>query len=122
MKIKLDAVGIFVENLKKMVEFYRNVLGLETAWDGEPYAEFKHNGLRLMMYGREDLEKLIGKELSYPSGLNGSFELAIDLPRFEDVDVEFKRIVDLGAIPVFASSFFIINPLTNKKSDSKLFI
>jgi uncharacterized glyoxalase superfamily protein PhnB len=30
-------------------------------------------------------------------GLNGTFELAIDLPYFKDVDCEFERVVEAGA-------------------------
>lgn len=101
VNIRLDAVGIFVNDLEAMVKFYSNVIGLETDWDGGPYAEFRKNGVRLMMYERKNFEKLIGKSLTYPSGLNGSFELAIDLPRFEDVDKEFERVVSLGANPVY---------------------
>lgn len=35
--------GLFVENMEKMVGFYRDVLGLEAGWDGGPYAEFNVN-------------------------------------------------------------------------------
>jgi uncharacterized glyoxalase superfamily protein PhnB len=36
----------------------------------------------------------------HSGGLNPTFELAIDLPRFEDVNVEFRRIVAAGGRPV----------------------
>lgn len=102
MGIKLDAIGLFVGNLKSMVEFYRDVIGIEIDWDGSgPYAEFKHDGIRFMMYERKELVGYLGREVSYPSGINGTFELAIDLPKFEDVDKEFYRVVGLGAAPIF---------------------
>ena len=42
MGVRFDMIGVFVNDLKKMVEFYRDVLGLEIEWDGNgPYAEFK---------------------------------------------------------------------------------
>jgi lactoylglutathione lyase len=53
-----------------------------------PYAEFKHEGVRLSMYSRSELSGLLGAEPSYPQGLNGTFELAIDLPRCDNVDAE----------------------------------
>jgi len=102
MGIRFDAIGIFVADLGKMVEFYRDVLRVEIDWDGQgPHAEFRHDGIRLMMFERAELEGYLGTPVSYPKGLNGTFELAIDLPKFEDVDREFERAVGLGARPVF---------------------
>lgn len=101
MGLKFDAIGLFVNDLKTMVEFYRDVLGVEINWDEGPYAEFKHEGIRFMMYGRKDFGKLTGKSFDYNSNLNGTFELAIDLPKFEDVDKEYERLVSLGAKPVY---------------------
>lgn len=100
--VRIDAIGFFVKDIKTMVEFYRDVMGFETDWDGGPFAEFKNDGVRFMMYPRPDFEQLIGKAFEYPKTLNGTMELAIDLPRFEDVDVEYERLVKAGAIPVYA--------------------
>ncbi len=103
MKRMFDMIGLFVLDLHSMVEFYRDVLGLEIDWNGEgPYAEFRHEGIRFAMYERKMLPQLLGQEPSYPKGLNGSFELAMDLPHFEDVDPEFQRLVAAGAKPVYA--------------------
>lgn len=102
MGIKFDAIGIFVSNLKTMIEFYREVIGVDIDWDGNgPHAEFKHEGIRFMMYERKELAGYLGGEVSYPTGINGTFELAIDLPKFEDVDKEFERVVGLGATLIF---------------------
>ncbi len=101
MGIRFDAVGLFVSDLNVMVPFYRDVMGLEIDWDGGSYAEFKHEGIRFMMYGRKDFEKLTGQALTYPDGLNGTLELAVDYPLFSDVDKEFERLVCLGAKPVY---------------------
>ena len=102
MGTRFNMIGLFVEDLKIMVSFYKDVLGVDIQWDGEgPYAEFKHEGIRFAMYERKMLPKLLGREPGYPKGLNGSFELAIDLPKFEDVDKEFARVVGAGATPVY---------------------
>lgn len=102
MGLKFDAFGIFVTNLPKMVEFYRDILGVEIDWDGNgPFAEFNHDGIRFMMYERKELAGYLGKDVSYPEGINGTFELAIDLPRYSDVDKEYERVVSQGATPVF---------------------
>jgi lactoylglutathione lyase len=102
MPIRFDMIGIFVNDLPAMVAFYRDVLGVSIEWDGQgPYAEFKHDGIRFSMYERARLPGLLGQEPTYPSGLNGTFELAIDFPNESDVDREFHRIVASGAKPVY---------------------
>lgn len=101
MGIRFDAFGIFVSDIREMVRFYRDVVGVEIEWDGKgPYAEFKHEGIRFMMFERKELQDYLGAEMLFPKGINGTFELAIDLPRFADVDKEFERYIRAGAKPV----------------------
>jgi predicted enzyme related to lactoylglutathione lyase len=96
-------IGLFVADLTAMVAFYRDALGFEIEWDGKgPYAEFKHEGVRFSMYARQELPGLLGRTPGFPSGLNGTLELAIDLPRSRDVDEEFARVVAAGGQPVYA--------------------
>ncbi|WP_328707002.1 VOC family protein [Clostridium sp. HV4-5-A1G] len=33
--MKLDGIGIFVSDMRTMVEFYKNVLEFEIDWDGK---------------------------------------------------------------------------------------
>jgi lactoylglutathione lyase len=103
MHTKLDMIGIFVKDIHRMVAFYRDVLGFEIDWDGKgPYAEFKHKGIRFSMYTRAELPGMLGQNPTYPGGLNGTFELAIDLPTPAEVDREFERVVKAGGQPVYA--------------------
>lgn len=103
MGTRLDMIGIFVNDLDQMVGFYRDVLGFEIDWNGKgPHAEFKHEGVRLSMYERAQLPSLLGRTPGYPDALNGTFELAIDLPTSADVDREFERVVEAGAQPIYA--------------------
>ncbi len=103
MGAQIDMLGIFVKDLHRMVDFYRDVLGFEIDWDGQgPYAEFKHKDVRFSMYERAQLPGLLGQDPTYPSGLNGTFEIAIDLPTSADVDREFARVVQAGGTPVYA--------------------
>ena len=103
MGTRIDMIGIFVADIAAMVAFYRDALGFEIEWDGDgPYAEFKHEGVRFSMYSRQELPRLLGQAPTFPSGLNGTFELAIDLPRSQDVDEEFARVVAAGGQPVYA--------------------
>lgn len=102
MATRIDMIGIFVRDLPSMVAFYRGVLGFAIDWDGQgPYAEFKHDGVRFSMYSRSELPGLLGAKPTYPHGLNGTFELAIDLPRSGDVDAEYKRLIASGARAVY---------------------
>jgi len=102
MKIKFDMIGLFVRDLHAMVGFYRDVVGIETAWNGEgPYAEFDHEGIRFAMYERSALPRLLGTTPDYPAGLNGTFELALNVGAPERVDQVFSRMVEQGATPVY---------------------
>lgn len=98
---RIDAVGLFVNDIKTMVEFYHDVIGFEVDWDGGPFAEFKNAGVRFMLFPRKDFEGIVDKQFEYPRGLNGTVEIAFDLPRFKDVDIEYKRLVEAGAKAVY---------------------
>ena len=99
--LKFDAAGLFVTEMEKMVLFYRDVMGMKCDWNGGPYAELFSGDMRIIMYGREDFEKMTSRTYSYPKEVNGTLELSFSLPRFEDVDKEYERVVNAGARPVF---------------------
>lgn len=101
--VRFDMIGIFVNDLAQMVDFYKNAVGLETDWNGEgPYAEFRHEGIRLSMYARSQLPGLLGTPPDFPQGLNGTFELALNVGRPENVDVKFQELVQRGGRAVYA--------------------
>lgn len=101
MGVRFDMVSIFVSDLARMTAFYRDVLGLDVDWDGSsPYAEFAHDGIRFSMYARDKVPGMLGCEVGYPQGLNGTFSLVLDLPCFEDVDESYQRLVGRGALAV----------------------
>jgi lactoylglutathione lyase len=103
MTIKFDMIGLFVQDIAVMVSFYTKVIGLEVDWNGiDPYAEFKHEGIRSSMYERAELPGLLGQTPEYPNRLNGTFELAINVGAPENVDPFYEKIVAQGAIPVYS--------------------
>lgn len=103
MGTKFDMIGIFVADIRRMVAFYRDVLGLEIDWNGEgPYAEFKHEGIRLSMYARKELPQLLGQTPDFPQKLNGTFEMAINVGAPENVDRRYQEIVAKGGKPIYA--------------------
>lgn len=102
MQIKFDLIGLFVSDLKTMVNFYQNTIGIPITWDGNgPYAEFSHQGIRFAMYERNKLPSLLGTTPSFPQGLNGSFELSINVGDPENVDKSFLTFTAKGARAVY---------------------
>jgi lactoylglutathione lyase len=102
MGIKFDMIGLFVADIKLMVAFYRDVIGVDIEWDGVGvYAEFKHDGIRFAMYEREKLPGLLGQTPEFPNKLNGTFELAVNVGIPENVDKKFNEAVSLGGRAIY---------------------
>lgn len=99
--LKFNTVGLFVNDMERMVAFYRDVVGMRTEWAGEANAELYSGEVKLIMFGRKDFEEMTARKYTYPSGLNGTLELAFDAADFAQVDVEYERVVKAGAAPVF---------------------
>ena len=100
MGVRFNMIGIFVGDIEKMVAFYRDCLGIPVKSEGDYYTLFEHEGIELGMFARSMMGDFIEAELTYPSGVNGTFSLSIDVDDFYDVDDEFERIIEAGATPV----------------------
>ena len=81
-----------------MVQFYRDILGFHTEWSGGEFAEFEtaSGELSLFMYSRKAFVQAIGESYVPPRGINQTFEIALWLPCFADVDAEYERLSKLG--------------------------
>ena len=103
MAMRLDGFGIFVNDMGKMIRFYRDVLGFEIKEDENTSNVYliKDDTL-FLFYGREDFEKMTSKKYQYVKGLNGHYEIALYVDTFEEVDKEFEKAVAAGAEPVLA--------------------
>lgn len=102
MKVKFDMIGLFVSDISKMVDFYKNIIGIDVTWNNKyPYAEFKHEGIRFSMYERKKLPEIFEQTLTYPKGLNGTFELAINVGEPKNVDITFKKMIEGGANSIY---------------------
>jgi uncharacterized glyoxalase superfamily protein PhnB len=99
--MNIEAIGLFVNDMNKMVAFYRDIIGLKTNWNGEPNADFESGGCRLIMFGRDDFEKMTSQKYDYPKGNNGTMEIAFNLEKYDNVDKEYKRLSNLGVKCVF---------------------
>ena len=99
--VRLDGFGLLVEDMAKMIRFYRDVLGFEIkeAEDSSNVYLVK-DGTLFLLYPRKSFEKLTGRRYDYIKGLNGHFEIALYVDTFEEVDSAFANAVEKGAVPV----------------------
>mgnify|MGYP001769930559 CR=1 FL=1 len=54
------------------------------------------------MYERKELAVLLGRTPDFPQKLNGTFELAINMGRPENVDIKFNEVIGKGGRVVYA--------------------
>ncbi|MGN1433088.1 MAG: VOC family protein [Ruminococcus sp.] len=99
--MRLDGIGLFVDDMATMIRFYRDVLGFEIkeAEDAVNVYLIK-DGTLFMLYERKNFEKMTSRKYEYLKGLNGHFEIALYVDTFEEVDIEFAKAVSKGATPV----------------------
>lgn len=96
--MKLDGIGLFVNDMPTMVRFYRDVLGFEIT-EGEDAVNVYliKNGTLFMLYERKNFEKVTSRKYEYLKGINGHFEIALYVDTFEEVDAEYAKIIARGA-------------------------
>ena len=99
--MKLDGIGLFVEDMATMVRFYRDVLDFEIK-EGEDAINVYliKDGTLFMLYERKNFEGMTSRKYEYLKGLNGHFEIALYVDTFEEVDKRFAEVVSKGATPV----------------------
>lgn len=96
--MKLDGVGLFVNDMPAMIRFYRDVLGFEIKEDENAVNVYLiKDGTLFMLYERKNFEKMTSRKYEYLKGLNGHFEIALYVDSFEQVDVEYKKAISCGA-------------------------
>lgn len=96
--MKLDGFGLFVEDMPTMVRFYRDVLGFEiTEGENAVNVYLVKDGTLFMLYERKNFEKMTSRKYEYLKGFNGHFEIALCVDTFEEVDLEYARVIDRGA-------------------------
>ena len=99
--MRLDGFGLFVEDMPKMIRFYREVLSFEIK-EGEDTSNvyLVKDGTLFLLYGRNDFEKMTSRKYEYLKGPNGHFEIALYVDTFEEVDAEYNKAISKGAVSV----------------------
>ena len=106
MKHNLNAIGFAVKDMKRMVEFYRDVIGFDIEWDGGAFASAKtknrtgQSGVYFNLYQRPGGNSGLLNPLTYPEGINGTVQITCDVFHLEDVDREYQRLLEAGATPI----------------------
>lgn len=97
----LDGFGILVDDMGKMIRFYRDVLGFEIRESEDAVNVYLiKDGTLFMLYPRKSFEGMTGRKYEYLKGLNGHYEIALYVDTFAEVDEQFQRAISLGATPV----------------------
>ncbi len=101
--MRLDGIGLLVEDMGRMIRFYRDVLGfeIEEAEDTENVYLIK-DGTLFMLYRRSDFEKMTSRKYEYLKSINGHFEIALYVDTFAQVDEAYKNAVEKGAVGILA--------------------
>ena len=101
--MRLDGFGLLVNDIAKMIRFYRDVLGFEIKESEDAVNVYLiKDGMLFMLYGRNNFERMTSRKYEYVNGLNGHFEIALYVDTFEEVDERFAEVVSKGATPVLA--------------------
>ena len=96
--MRLDGIGLFVDDMPKMIKFYRDVLGFEIKEDENAVNVYLiKDGTLFMLYERKNFEKMTNRKYEYIDGYNGHFEIALYVDTFEEVDKIYNEVINKGA-------------------------
>ena len=99
--MRLDGFGIFVEDMPRMIRFYRDVLGFEIRESEDAVNVYLiKDGTLFMLYERSSFEKMTSRKYEYVKGFNGHYEIALYVDTFEEVDQRYHEAIAKGATPV----------------------
>ena len=99
--MRLDGFGLFVDDMLTMIRFYRDVLDFEIM-EGENAVNVYliKDGTLFMLYERKNFEKMTNRKYEYLKGVNGHFEIALYVDTFEEVDLQYAKVIEKGARPI----------------------
>lgn len=69
--MRLDGLGLFVDDMAKMIRFYKDVLGFEIKEEENTSNVYLvKDGTLFLLYGRNDFAKMTNQRYEYIKGLN----------------------------------------------------
>ena len=99
--MRLAGLGLFVEDMAKMIRFYRDVLGFEIKESEDTSNVYLvKDGKLFLLYGRKDFENMTHRRYEYIKGLNSHSENVLYVATFEDVDRAYNNVIKNGAISI----------------------
>ena len=99
--MRLDGFGWLVDDMPTMICFYRDVLGFEIKEiEDSSNVYLSKDETLFLMYGRQDFEKLTNRTYAYVQGINGHAELALSVDTFDEVDQEYAKAIEKGAVSI----------------------
>ena len=73
--MRLDGFGLFVDDMGKMIRFYRDALGFEIKEEESTENVYLvKDGTLFLLYGRKDFEKMTSRRYEYIKGLKPELE------------------------------------------------
>jgi lactoylglutathione lyase len=101
MKATINLITILANDVPRMVQFYRDVMGFEVQSESESYVEFKSEGVRFSICTRQIMADVTGGNPSYKEEKRGqAFELAFPCESPEDVMKTYRNLIEKGATPI----------------------
>ena len=96
--MRLDGFGLLVDDMAKMIRFYRDVLGFEIKEPEDTSNVFlEKDGTLFLLYRKTDFEKMTNRKFSYCHGINGHYEIALGVENYAAVDEAYSRVIGMGA-------------------------
>ncbi|MFZ5354869.1 MAG: VOC family protein [Bacillota bacterium] len=97
MKLEIGAIGIYVKDIEKMVEFYRDAMGCDIEWNGGSFAGVRMStGIFFNLCVRDSTDRF-----SYTDGINGTFQVSCNVENADDVDRDYERLLKIGATSIY---------------------
>ena len=100
MKSRIDLITIWTDDVPRMRDFYRDVLGFAVKQDLGPYVEFESEGVRFSVCARTVMVETLNEGAYREESAGQIVELAFPCESPEDVDRSYNRLIADGATPV----------------------
>lgn len=99
MKVELDLITIFTDEIEAMRNFYKQVIGLEIKNELDGYVEFEMEQVRFAICTRTTMEQFSSEYSKMRKGNN--FELAFKCDTKGELDKLYEYIISNGGTAIY---------------------